>query len=427
MEDQTTLGELQKILKFSLESRRSDFYRKKYVGHKLPKVIKKFEDFQKIPFLEKQELLDVSPNRRLFLPFRQVTAIEPTSGTTDKPLLMFTGPFSKKQRQVYEKYFKKLKIKKLLILLSPIQAYHRAQALGIKGVTMFIGDVRNLALTAQIASQVKIQAIRTTSTILADFLTPLSKVYDLNKITYVVLSGEFCTSQRAQSLKEKLPRAKIYFSYGSAETLIRAYQCDFLARENPQYFHPFPDFYFEIVDPRTGKNLKNGEEGEIVLTTLAPTTHPTPLLRYHTGDLGILSKRRCPCGKRYLLEVGGRASYDSLKIGGVMIHAQKIQDAVSKFSHLLKPDFQLHVYEKKLGSKIVVSLELELMLKDDKKPQTLSFLEQEISKNLYLTPNLTLAEFVKQGIFLPLEIKPVASLNLGVGKKKKYIIPHLSE
>ncbi len=54
------------------------------------------------------------------------------------------------------------------------------------------------------------------------------------------------------------------------------------------------DLYFEIVDPDTGQPLADGEEGEVVLTTL--TRRGMPLIRYRTGDLSRFLPSRCPCG-----------------------------------------------------------------------------------------------------------------------------------
>ncbi|HQE92039.1 MAG TPA: AMP-binding protein [Anaerolineae bacterium] len=54
------------------------------------------------------------------------------------------------------------------------------------------------------------------------------------------------------------------------------------------------DLYFEIVDPNTGQPLPDGDEGEIVFTTL--TRQGMPLVRYRTGDLGRFVPAPCPCG-----------------------------------------------------------------------------------------------------------------------------------
>jgi phenylacetate-coenzyme A ligase PaaK-like adenylate-forming protein len=54
------------------------------------------------------------------------------------------------------------------------------------------------------------------------------------------------------------------------------------------------DLYFEIVDPQTGKQVRDGEPGEVVFTTL--TRRGMPLIRYRTGDSSKILAEPCSCG-----------------------------------------------------------------------------------------------------------------------------------
>ncbi|MBA3035146.1 MAG: phenylacetate--CoA ligase family protein [Desulfobacterium sp.] len=54
------------------------------------------------------------------------------------------------------------------------------------------------------------------------------------------------------------------------------------------------DLFIEIIDPKTGKILPDGEMGEIVLTTL--NRIGMPLIRYRTGDMSRFLTNPCPCG-----------------------------------------------------------------------------------------------------------------------------------
>lgn len=53
------------------------------------------------------------------------------------------------------------------------------------------------------------------------------------------------------------------------------------------------DLLFEVVDPHTGAPLPDGEQGEVVFTTL--TRRGMPLVRYRTGDVGRFVPGACPC------------------------------------------------------------------------------------------------------------------------------------
>jgi phenylacetate-coenzyme A ligase PaaK-like adenylate-forming protein len=68
-----------------------------------------------------------------------------------------------------------------------------------------------------------------------------------------------------------------------------------MACEAHDGYHPREaDLLFEIVDPRTGAPLPDGEYGEIVFTTLTRTA--MPLVRYRTGDMSRFIPGPCPCG-----------------------------------------------------------------------------------------------------------------------------------
>src|SRR4029453_8407477 len=72
---------------------------------------------------------------------------------------------------------------------------------------------------------------------------------------------------------------------------------DCQAREG---IHVWEDHYFcEVVDPETGRPRADGEEGELVMSTL--TREGLPLIRYRTHDLTrVRSRERCPCGRTHL-------------------------------------------------------------------------------------------------------------------------------
>lgn len=79
------------------------------------------------------------------------------------------------------------------------------------------------------------------------------------------------------------------------------------------------DIIVEIVDA-AGNVLPSGQCGEIVVTHLA--TADFPFVRYRTGDMGILSDERCPCGRGLpvLAEVQGRSTDFVVARDGTVMH-----------------------------------------------------------------------------------------------------------
>ena len=93
--------------------------------------------------------------------------------------------------------------------------------------------------------------------------------------------------------------------------------------------HMWNDFiYFEIVDPKTGEVLPDGEVGELVITTLKK--QGAPLIRYRTHDLTRVITGDCPCGSKYprIDTILGRTD-DMVKVKGVNIFPSQIDEMLS--------------------------------------------------------------------------------------------------
>jgi phenylacetate-CoA ligase len=104
--------------------------------------------------------------------------------------------------------------------------------------------------------------------------------------------------------------------------------------------HIFEDhFYPEIIDPETGKVLPDGEEGELVLTTLSKWA--MPMIRYRTRDITSLVPGTCACGRtsRRMRRIG-RRSDDMLIIRGVNVYPSQIESVFLEVEGTL-PHYQI--------------------------------------------------------------------------------------
>ena len=94
--------------------------------------------------------------------------------------------------------------------------------------------------------------------------------------------------------------------------------------------HYWDDYvYFEIIDPKTGQILPDGEIGELVITTLKK--EGAPLIRYRTRDLTRIIKGKCKCGSIYprIDTLIGRTD-DMVKVKGVNIYPGQIEDVLKE-------------------------------------------------------------------------------------------------
>ncbi len=92
-----------------------------------------------------------------------------------------------------------------------------------------------------------------------------------------------------------------------------------------QGLHLWEDAYLgEVIDPETGDRVVDGEEGELVLTSL--TREAMPLIRYRTRDLTSFTPGPCPCGRthRRLSRIQGRTD-DMFIVRGVNIFPLQIE------------------------------------------------------------------------------------------------------
>ena len=102
--------------------------------------------------------------------------------------------------------------------------------------------------------------------------------------------GETLTQQCRDTIESTF-RAKVYNTYGATEFSRLAIEC-----EEHSGLHVITDCaILELV--KDGENVSPGEEGEIVVTGLY--NYAMPLIRYKLGDIGVMSEEdyKCPCGR----------------------------------------------------------------------------------------------------------------------------------
>lgn len=376
---------------FAAKNKYSDFYRKKY----LQKIrLNSPKDFFKIPFLTRKEIANTHPLSRLFVPHSEIAGWCQTSGTTSKKSLLI--PISKLKQDYLDllaEKLKKLAVTKIL-LLKP-SGYTNERLIDwnshskLSKYPQILGDMRNLELTAQVASELAVDGLETTPSAL-NFLIPyLKETYDLNNIKFVRLGGEYTSDQKYRFFKSYFKKAYFDFTFGGMESRgNKGLRCDQLsANLSPRFFHPRSDFfYFEVI------------EGELVLTTLFRT--PFPVIRYKTGDLVSIQNYSCPCKRKGLMEVLGRTGQVSIRVGGVTIYRHLVEEALPKFNG----DWELHIFEEIKNNRLLPKLVLHL---SGVQKSNIVSLQQRIENNLKVGPDLYLKKLIDEDIFLPLEIKLV--------------------
>ena len=115
-------------------------------------------------------------------------------------------------------------------------------------------------------------------------------------------------------------------------------------------------FLVEVVDPATGEPMPEGEEGELVFTSL--TKEALPVIRYRTGDLAGISYRPCACGRVFARhsKVYARAD-DMLIIRGINVYPLQVE-AVLMDMEKVEPHYQIVLYREGALDQMEVQIEV---------------------------------------------------------------------
>lgn len=127
-------------------------------------------------------------------------------------------------------------------------------------------------------------------------------------------------------------------------------------RESQNGLHVNEDhFLVEVLDPHTGRPAPDGEPGELVFST--PTKQAMPLLRYRTGDIAVLDRGTCACGRTLarMSKILGRRD-DMLVIRGVNVYPSEVERVLLTDDELA-PDYLLVVDRRASMARLVVACE----------------------------------------------------------------------
>jgi phenylacetate-CoA ligase len=94
--------------------------------------------------------------------------------------------------------------------------------------------------------------------------------------------------------------------------------------------HMWADYlYYEIINPKTGEVLPDGEIGELVITTLCK--EGAPLIRYRTHDLTKALPGACACGLEFprIDTIIGRSD-DMVKVKGAIIYPSRVDELLAR-------------------------------------------------------------------------------------------------
>lgn len=295
-----------------------------------PADIQSVDDLHKLPFIEKDDLRDQYPYGLLARPLSECVRIQSTSGTTGRRVVAF---YTQHDLDLWEDC-----CARAIVAAGGTKddVCHVSYGYGLftGGPGINGGSHRVGCLTLPMSSGNTDRQIQFMTDLGSTIIccTPSYAAYlaesihergvrDQIKLKAGIFGAEAWTEEMRHDIEEKLG-IKAYDIYGLTE--ISGPGVSFECSEQTGMHVNEDHFIPEIINPKTGEVLPDGEKGELVFTSI--TKEAFPLMRYRTRDICVLSREKCSCGRTHvkMSKPLGRSD-DMLIVKGVNVFPSQIE------------------------------------------------------------------------------------------------------
>lgn len=371
---------------FSSLKERSAFYKERLKSIDLSEI-RTQADFEKLPFTDKDDLRDAYPLGLQAVPDRDVVRIHSSSGTTGTPVII---PYTKKDVEdwgvMFERCYRMAGLKTDdRVQITPgyglwtagIGFQYGVEKLGAMAIPMGPGNTdKQLKMMIDLKSTV-ICATSSYALLLSEEIKKRG-IKDVVHLKKGIIGSERWGDKMRRRIADDLG-VELYDIYGLTEIYGPGIgiSCDY---ENG--IHVWDDYlYFEVIDPLTGKNVPDGQVGELVITTLLK--EGAPLLRYRTHDLTSIIPGECPCGSRYprIDIIAGRTD-DMVKVKGVNMFPAQFDEVLSGIPGA-ESEYQVMIDH--LDGRDIVTVFFETLLPEKERAE----LERDVVSRIKAAINVT--------------------------------------
>jgi phenylacetate-CoA ligase len=344
------------------------------------------DDIARLPFTSKADLRDTYPFGLFATSLRDVVRVHASSGTTGKPIVV---AYTKQDVEVWTSVM----VRSLAacgvhegdvvqnaygygLFTGGLGAHYGAEGIGAAVIPISGGNTdRQIMVMKDFGAT----AICCTPTYFLHIIDRAAQLgVDLKALPLRV--GVFGAEPWTDSMRRHIESATnihAFDIYGLSEIIGPG-----VAIECPYHdgLHIFEDhFYPEIIDPESGRVLPDGQEGELVLTTLSKWA--MPMIRYRTRDITALIPGACACGRslRRMRRIG-RRSDDMLIIRGVNVYPSQIEAVLLEVEGTL-PHYQIILTREHGLDQVEVQVEVTAQVFSDR-VGALEALEEKLADTL---------------------------------------------
>jgi phenylacetate-CoA ligase len=385
---------------------RVELYRRRMEERDLsPEDIRTLEDLARFPFTMKADLRDSYPFGLFASPMEEVVRLHASSGTTGKPIV---AAYTQQDIGVWTDAMMRTLAACGLgpgdiiqnafgygLFTGGLGFHYGAEALGATVIPVSGGNTDRQIM---VMKDFKVTAVCCTPTYFLHLLDRAGQMgVDVRELPLRV--GVFGAEPWTDSLRRHIEAAaaiEAYDAYGLTEITGPGVSCECRCRAG---LHVFEDHFFpEIIDPDSGRLVPEGEEGELVLTTLSKRA--MPMLRYRTRDITAFVPGSCPCGRtlRRIRRIG-RRSDDMFIIRGINVFPSQVETAILAVEGML-PHYQIILTREAGLDQMEVQVEVTPPVSSDR-VGTLENLHNKLARSL----NVTLGLRVKTRLVAPQTLK----------------------
>lgn len=344
---------LVKLTKYIYEN--SPFYQKRFHESGIdPSSITSIEDITLLPFTTKSDMRDTYPFALFSRDLNEISEIHVSSGTTGNPTV--TG-YTREDLDLWAHVVARslgcagarpgdmIQIAYGYGLFTGgLGLHYGALEMGLTILPMSAGQTRRqLKLMNDFRPRI-LACTPSYALSMAENAIQIGMDPRKSSVEIGIFGAEPCSESMRREIEDKWDILATDI-YGLSEIIGPgvAQECTF-----KQGLHIYDDlFYPEIIDPDTGASLPEGENGELVITTLTKTG--SPLIRYRTRDIVSLTTEPCPCGRTSprISKIKGRTD-DMLIIRGINVFPSQIEHVLMGIEET-EPHYQLVVTRRENG------------------------------------------------------------------------------
>ncbi|MGB0846958.1 MAG: phenylacetate--CoA ligase PaaK [Thiolinea sp.] len=341
------LARMQWTLRHAYEN--SPMYRKKFDDAGVhPDDLKQASDISRFPYTTKQDLRDNYPFNTFAMPMDDIVRIHASSGTTGKPTVVgYTQGDIDRWSELVARSIQaaggtrgdKVHVSYGYGLFTGgLGAHYGAEKLGCTVIPFGGGQTERQVQLIQDFEPDIIMVTPSYCLNIADEFERQGLDPRESSLRVAIFGAEPWTNAMRAEIEQRMGLDAVDI-YGLSEILGPGVAQEFVTtKDGPTLWEDC--FYPEIVSTDTLQPVADGEEGELVFTTLAKEA--LPIIRYRTRDLTRLLPGSA-CNMRRMEKITGRSD-DMMIIRGVNVFPTQIEELILKTDNL-SPHYQLEIHQ----------------------------------------------------------------------------------